>query len=378
MSIMGSRWVDLANEIGPGFAARAEARAESDDFVAENYSVMKQRKLFSALVPPEFGGGGARHSEICAALRGLARHCPSTALALSMHQHLVAATLYNHTKGRPGQKLLEAVGAKELVLVSTGANDWLESKGEAEKVEGGFRVSATKTFASGSPAGDMLVTSAPYHDPKEGWQVLHFPVSLRSEGVMVNADWQAMGMRGSGSGSVVLNDVFVPEGAIALRRPRGRYHAVFNTIVVCAMPIVLSVYVGVAEAAAERALAIVKRRPAGVLPQLLGELENHLTTAQLALESMVALANDLDFEPTIERTSAMLTRKTLAANAVIATCAKALEAAGGAGYLRANGLDRLLRDAYAAQFHPMQERKQQEFTGRLALGLEPIAPPAAA
>jgi alkylation response protein AidB-like acyl-CoA dehydrogenase len=373
MSVMGSRWIDLVNEIGPGFAAQAETEGESDAFVAGNYNVLKQRKLFSALVPPEFGGGGARHSEICAVLRGLARYCPSTALALSMHQHLVAATLYNHTKGRPGQKLLEAVGGKELALISTGANDWLESKGEAKKVDGGFRVSGTKTFASGSPAGDMLVTSAAHEDPEEGWQVLHFPVPIKSDGVTVNADWRAMGMRGSGSGSVVLKDVFVPDAAVALRRARGRYHAVFNIIIVCAMPLVLSVYVGVAEAAAERALTIVKPRPAGVLPQLLGELENHLTTAQLALDSMVALANDLDFEPSIERTSAMLVRKTLAANAVIATCAKALEAAGDAGYLRANGLERLLRDAYAAQFHPMQERKQQDFTGRLALGLDPIA-----
>jgi alkylation response protein AidB-like acyl-CoA dehydrogenase len=373
MSIMGSRWIDLVNEIGPGFAATSTRHDDSDSFVAPNYAVMKQRKLLSAMVPPEFGGGGARHSEICAALRGLARHCSSTALALSMHQHLVAAALYNHRKGGPGQKLLEAVGAKELVLVSTGANDWLASSGEAKKAEGGFRVSATKTFASGSPVGDMLVTSAPYHDPKEGWQVLHFPVPIKSEGVTVNDDWRAMGMRGTGSGSVVLKDVFVPEAAIAVRRPRAQYHGVWNVILVCAMPIIMSVYVGVAEAAAECALAIAKKRPAGMLPQLLGELENLLTSVQLAHDSMVALANDLDFEATTARTNAILVRKTLVANAVIATCAKALEVAGGAGYLRANGIERLLRDSYAAQFHPLQERKQQEFTGRLALGLDPIA-----
>ena len=73
-----------------------------------------------------------------------------------------------------------------------------------------------------------------------------------------------------------------------------------------------------------------------------------------------------------QRTNAVLVRKTLVANAVIATCAKALEAAGGAGYLRPSGIEKLLRDAYAAQFHPLQERKQQEFTGRLALGLDPF------
>lgn len=373
MSIIGSRWIDLVNEVGPAFAAKSAAHDEGDAFVADNYAVLKQRKVFSALVPAEFGGGGARHSEICAALRGLARHCSSTALALSMHQHLVAAAVFNHRNGRPGQKLLEAVGAKEQVLISTGANDWLASSGEAVKAEGGFRVSATKTFASGSPMGDMLVTSAPYNDPKEGWQVLHFPVPIRSEGVVVNTDWRAMGMRGTGSGSVVLKDVFVPEAAVAVRRPRAKYHGVWNTILVCAMPTIMSVYVGVAEAAAERALAAVKKRPAGVQPQLLGEMENHLTTAQLALDSMVQLVNDLDFQPSNELSSAILVRKTIVANAVIATTAKALETAGGSAYLRAAGIERLLRDSYGAQFHPLPERKQQEFTGRLALGLDPVA-----
>ena len=55
-----------------------------------------------------------------------------------------------------------------------------------------------------------------------------------------------------------------------------------------------------------------------------------------------------------------------------ATAAKALESTGGSGYLRPSGIERLLRDAYAAQFHPLQEKKQQEFTGRITLGLDPI------
>ncbi|MCW5774565.1 MAG: hypothetical protein KIT16_23175, partial [Rhodospirillaceae bacterium] len=222
-------------------------------------------------------------------------------------------------------------------------------------------------------AGALLVTSAPYNDPKEGWQVLHFPVPISAEGVALKGDWQALGMRGTGSGSVVLKDVFVPEAAVSVRRPRAQYHAVWNVILVCAMPLIMSVYVGVAEEAAVRAVALARRRPNGTTPQLLGELENHLTAARLAVDSMVALANDLDFEPSNERSNAMLVRKTLAANAVIATAAKAVEAAGGAGYLRPAGIERLLRDAYAGQFHPLPERKQQEFTGRLALGLDPIA-----
>lgn len=370
MLTQAMQWTDLAREIGPTFAARAAAHDEDDAFVAGSHAVLREHKVFSALVPFEFGGGGASHREVCALLRELARYCPSTALALSMHQHLVSAAVFNHRHGRPGQKLLEAVGARELVLVSTGANDWLGSSGEAVKVEGGYRVSAVKPFASGSPAGDMLVTSAPYNDPVDGWQVLHFPLPINAAGVTVNQDWQAMGMRGTGSGTVALTDAFVADGAVSLRRPRHRYHGVYNTIMVCALPLIMSVYVGVAESAAERARSVGRKR--GTLPQLLGELENHLTSAQLALDSMVSLAADLEFEPSNELSSAMLVRKTLASNAVIATAAKALEVAGGAGYLRAGGIERLLRDAYASQFHPLPERKQQEFTGRLALGLEPI------
>jgi len=189
----------------------------------------------------------------------------------------------------------------------------------------------------------------------------------------VNHDWRAMGMRGTGSGSIVLKDVFVPEASVAVRRPRGKYHPVWNTILTCAMPIIMSVYLGVAEDAADRALAAAKKRPESAMPQLLGELENLLTTARLAVESMVALNADLAFEPTNELANAILVRKTLASNAVIATCAKALEAAGGSAYMRPAGIERLLRDSYAAQFHPLPERKQQEFTGRLALGLDPVA-----
>ena len=368
MPTQAVQWTELAREIGRSFAARAADHDEHDAFVADNYAALRENKVFSALVPLEFGGGGASHREVCALLRELAHHCPSTALALSMHQHLVAAAVFNHRHGRPGQKLLEAVGARELVLVSTGANDWLASSGEAVKVEGGFRVTATKPFASGSPAGDMLVTSAPYEDPAEGWQVLHFPLPISAEGVTVNLDWQAMGMRGTGSGTVVIKGAFVAEGAVSLRRPRARYHAVYNTIMGCALPLIMSVYVGVAETAAERALAVARKR--GVMPQLLGELENHLTSARLAVDSMVSLAADLEFEPSNELSSAMLVRKTLVSNAVIATTAKALEVAGGSGYLRASGIERLLRDAYASQFHPLPERKQQEYTGRLQLGLD--------
>ena len=44
--------------------------------------------------------------------------------------------------------------------------------------------------------------------------------------------------------------------------------------------------------------------------------------------------------------------------------------AGGAAFFRANGLERLFRDAQGARFHPLQEGLQKTLTARVALGLE--------
>ena len=81
--------------------------------MTDHYDALRERKVFSALVPAELGGGGASHRDMCAFLRGLAPYCSSTALAVSMHQHLVAAAVYNFRNGKPGQKLLERVAEKE-------------------------------------------------------------------------------------------------------------------------------------------------------------------------------------------------------------------------------------------------------------------------
>lgn len=359
--------------LAKAFADHAGQHDADRRFVADDYRRLREEKVFSATVPADLGGGGISHRTMCAALRTLGRHASSTALALSMHQHLVAFQVFNHLHAKPGRVLLEKVAAQELVLVSTGANDWLSSNGTLKKVEGGFRLTAKKPFASGSVGGDLLITSAVYEDPEQGSQVLHFPVSLKADGVHVEDDWHTLGMCGTGSNTVSLIDVFVPEETVALRRPQNTFHPVFNVICTVAMPYIMSAYVGVAEAAAEAARRAAKKRPADPhLPYLLGEMENALATAQLACDSMVELANDWNFEPTPDRTSAILIRKTITANACLATAEKALESAGGAGFYRANGLERLLRDVHGAQFHPLQEKRQHAFTGRLAIGLPPM------
>lgn len=364
--------LDKIVELGPELARNCEETDGRDDFVAANYAALKQAKVFSALVPADLGGGGHAYSEVCAAVRQLAHYCPSTALSVSMHQHLVATFRWNYQHGRPGEKPLRAVADKELVLVSTGAGDWLASKGMAVRVDGGFQVSANKAFASGSPAGALLVTTVPYHDPKDGWQVLHMPVPVAAAGVTVRDDWAAMGMRGTGSNTVCLDKVFVPDEAVALKRPRGRYHPFYDTVVTVALPMFMAAYAGIAEAAAQ--IAVDKCRKLGddgYRGAALGEMLNQLTIVQSVHDAMVANANELDFEQSNARSDVALRGKTVVANAAIATVEKAIDAVGGSAYYRKTGLERLLRDAYAGKFHAMQAAKQVVFSGRLAMGLGP-------
>jgi alkylation response protein AidB-like acyl-CoA dehydrogenase len=365
-------WLEIVEEIGPEFAKGADERDAADSFVAAHYPVLKQKGLISALVPADLGGGGATYSTMAAVLRRLGYHDSSTALALSMHQHLLAAQVFNHIHGRPAP-LLPRVAAEQLVLVSTGARDWMESNGQVERVEGGYRVSARKAFASGSPAGAVAITSAPYDDPAEGPQVLHFGVPLAAEGVSLADDWRVHGMRATGSRAIVMKDVFIADAAISLKRPRGGFAQVFNVVALVAMPFISGVYVGIAERAVEVALPLARKRAHDpVVQSSVGEMLSALEMAQTAHDRMVAINADLQFVPDIGLTSRIFMLKTQAVEQAKKAVEAAMEASGGAGFYRETGLERLLRDVRAGHYHPLPAKQQMAFSGRHALGLDPI------
>jgi alkylation response protein AidB-like acyl-CoA dehydrogenase len=359
----------LAADLGPGFAQRAGEHDAQDTFVAENYEELRKAKAFSAGVPEEFGGGGASIGELCEFLRLLSHSCGSTALAFSMHTHLVAmnAWRWRHQKA-PVDGLLKRIAKEELVLVSNGGADWLAASGVAEKVEGGFRITARKIFSSGCPGGQVLMTSAVYQDPLQGPQVLHFPVDLKAAGVKVLDTWHTMGMRGTGSHDIMLEGVVVPEAAVGLRRPQGKWHMLFHVITKVALPIIYSVYFGLAEEARNIAVREAgKKRDKPETQVLVGEMENELTAARLARNHLVDLAEHA--EPGPETTNAVLIGRTLAARHSLAAVSKALDVVGGSSFYRSVGLERIFRDIQGARFHPIHELPQQKLTGRLALGL---------
>ncbi len=367
--VIEKNWMTLMRSLNEDFSERASEHDWNDVFVAVNYVALKQNGFLSAMIPLEFGGAGISHADMCDLIRVMAHACGSTALAFSMHQHLLAATIWRYKQGKGGEETLLKVAKNDLVLVSTGAGDWLESNGNMEKVEGGYLVTAQKNFASQSPVGDVLVTSARYEHPQQGWQVLHFPVSFTSVGLRVLDNWYTLGMRGTGSHTIQLEKVFVPDSAITLQRPAGKYHAVWNTVLVVAMPLIMSAYVGVAEQAAQIALEKLRNRTVkdAIITSIIGEMNNELTLAQVLLKDMMSICNNFDFAATDSNGHAILSRKTLIANACKKTVEKAMEAIGGQSLFRNQGIERLFRDVQGAPFHPLPEKQQWQLTGAFLL-----------
>jgi alkylation response protein AidB-like acyl-CoA dehydrogenase len=360
-------WRAIVASLTPAFAERAAQLDEGDDFVAQNYTELKASGLYAAGVPKELGGEGLELAELCEMLREIAHACSSTALAFSMHTHQVAinAWRFRHQKA-PVTPLLEKVARERVLILSTGGGDWLDSSGEAVPAEGGYRVNARKPFSSGAPAGNILSTSAVVRDKGE---VIHFGIPMSTAGISIKPTWRTMGMRNTASHDVVLENVLVPDAAVAVRRPQGKWHPLFHLISMLALPLVYSVYLGVAEAARDRALAIVrKRRSDEHLLQTVGELENQVESARIAHASWVAFCAGA--QPSPATTSKSMVHRTLTARGVLATVDAAMEVAGGASFFRANGLERLFRDAQGARYHPLQEGLQKALTARVALGQE--------
>lgn len=362
--------VEIARELGPVLADRANTATDEDKYVADNIALLKTSGLVEAGVPRELGGGGADVDELAAMLRALAYHCGSTGLTFSMHTHQVAipAWRWKHQKAAAVEPLLKRIASERILLLSSGGSDWIGGSGKAEKVEGGYRISARKVFTSGAPTGDIFMTGAILETEGEPPMVLHFGVPMNSPHVKVLDTWRTLGMRGTGSHDVMIDGHVVPEAAVPVKRKAGEWHPIFQIIATIAFPLVYAVYLGVAESARDIAIGLAKRKAASRHAiDLAGRMETELTGARLAHESMLAAVRVN--APSATTINQVMIGRQLTARHAIAAVEYAMELAGGAGFYRSAGLERRFRDIQAARYHPLQSGPQAEYAGAMALGL---------
>src|SRR5262245_38824929 len=89
-----SPWRLALAEIGPQLAQEDSLSDTTGKYVAANMAKLREHGFLELAVPAELGGGGLSRTELSDMLRELAHHSSSTALALSMHTHLVAAAAW--------------------------------------------------------------------------------------------------------------------------------------------------------------------------------------------------------------------------------------------------------------------------------------------
>ncbi len=362
--------IERAATVGEEIAKHAIRHDIEGTFVDEGLECLRDAGLLALAVPTELGGMGATGRQVAAFQRGLARYCGSTALATSMHQHVTVFTAWRYRRDMPGaEATLRRIADEGIVVVSTGGADFTSPRGEAIKVDGGYRVSGRKVFCSQSEAGSVMSTMFPYDDPEQGRRVLNMAVPIAGDGVEVLDNWDTLGMRGTSSNDIVIDDVFVPDERVMANRPYGVIDPPLQVVGSIAMPIVAAVYLGVAEAAYQAALEAVARKAEDpIVQRQVGLMAHRLKVASWALDRALDEIGD-DPAPSVESFSAAMIAKREIALAGVEVCDIAMELGGGAGFFKGSTIERAYRDVRGAKFHPLTPEQTLVHSGRLALGL---------
>jgi acyl-CoA dehydrogenase len=178
-------------------------------------------------------------------------------------------------------------------------------------------------------------------------------------------------MRGTGSHDIELKDVFVPEDKVMARRPHGKLDPPLQVILSVAIPPISAVYLGVAEAARDHAVAAVGGTPRAddpLVQRAVGLMDSKLRVAGWALDAAFAIVGD-DPQPSMDNVVAVMAAKREIAIAGAEVCDLALEVAGGAAFYRTQPIEQCARDVRGAKYHPFTPEESLVHAGRVSLGL---------
>src|SRR5215208_2949822 len=222
----GGRLVAIAEELSHQLATRAAEHDRDGTYPFEAIDALKAAGYFAAPVPVELGGLGvsSAHDLVVASSR-LARGDASVAIGVNMHlvavlnmerrrQVAVAAGHERRARGFAGS--LEQIARDGVVLaaaISERGQDLTRPGTRATRTVSGWRIDGRKLFCTMSPAATDLYVAVTYAD--DGVERYAYAmVPTGAPGVIVNDDWDALGMRASGSNSVSLEGVELPDAAV--------------------------------------------------------------------------------------------------------------------------------------------------------------------
>jgi alkylation response protein AidB-like acyl-CoA dehydrogenase len=397
----GRRFCELAEKHAVEAAESADANDKAGAFPHELFQSMKDSGFMRATVPEEYGGLGVPSTHDVAA--GNARlGYGDGSVAISANMHLVFplmmkwvhryATETGQTQmaeGIPGLLAILGQGLIAMANNTEAGTDLAHPLVEATKVDGGWKLNGRKIFGTLSELADLSLVSSRYRQEDGSWGAGNAFIFKGAEGMTVQNNWDSLGMRSSGSHDITYEDVFVPEDLYFGGGGWGEDSVLGLTILTGANLMLLGPFVGIAEAARDRVVDMVKRRtkapsnrPIAERPgiqHIVAEMEIDLATARAILERATNLFDREVLDGPIKTVDEMhwfnhqlQCAKYVVNRKAIDVVDKAMTLSGGAGYMASHPLARQYRDVRAGPFmQPYSPNEAHEYIGKVALDLPP-------
>jgi alkylation response protein AidB-like acyl-CoA dehydrogenase len=388
----GDRLVAIAEKLSRQFASRAAEHDRDGTYPFEAIDALRTAGYFAAPIPVELGGLGvsSAHDLVVGSSR-LARGDASVAIGVNMHlvavlnmerRREVAVAVGEERRARAFASSLEQIARDAVVLaaaISERGQDLTRPGTRATRTESGWRIDGRKIFCTMSPAATDLYVAVTYADREGTERYAYAMVPTDAPGVVVHDDWDALGMRASGSNSVSLEDVELPESGV-----RGGFTA-GDPLPYMERNLVAGLFhaaasLGIAEAADQ-----VARR--GIVGRINGDARPRMQVAENTIDlaasrgviSRAALLIDEhravnpESDGSADQLGALFA-EAQAAKAFVNEAAarivdRSLVLSGGAGYLNGSPLARAYRDVKAGSFmHPLGANRAYDYLGHVALG----------
>lgn len=187
--------------LADGVADRAPQAEAERKVPAETIEAFRDSELQRLLQPKRYGGWEASFDPLVDISVPIARHCASSAWVLGLYVvHTWLAGLF------PGEAQDEIWGETPRALI---AGSYAPA-GKAEAVDGGYRLSGRFSFSSGAPAADWLLCGAMVPCGPEGALLPSFTIVPKRDVAIDWDSWDTVGLSGTGSYDVLLDDVFIP------------------------------------------------------------------------------------------------------------------------------------------------------------------------
>jgi acyl-CoA dehydrogenase len=279
------RHAEAAAEIAGAFADAVDRDAR---FPAETFDELRRRRLLGMLIPKEFGGAGAKLSDVANVCAILAASCSSSGMVFAMHQVKIACIVHHHGDVPWLLQFLRDAAKHQWLLASSttegsGGGDIRSSHAPIEYDDGRVQLIRDASCISYGAYADAIVTTA--RRGAEAANIEQVLAVFRRQDYTLEPTltWDTLGMRGTCSVGYLMRAQ--GEAGQVLPELFERIHT--RTMAPYAHLLWSSTWQGVASGAVRRARSFARqasRASGGRMPPG----APHLTKARLALETLRA------------------------------------------------------------------------------------------